>query len=226
MTDRIIRLGGIAAVVFVVLILITAFAPGSPPSADDTVTKLREFLVDHRGTLLFSNFLALIAVPFVLWFGVVFREVVRGDRTSSALGTFSLAGLLITAPAALIGGALSVAPVYVDGAAERVSDDTLQALFSAQSLCFGATSAGIAAFALGAGLAIRRTGVLPAYTMWLAFLAVLGNIVAMFSTLGAGASNIGFTGLLTFALFLLVTGITMAAGKVAPVLDAPLTARA
>ena len=70
--------------------------------------------------------------------------------------------------------------------------------------------------ALTAGLSIRRTGALPAYTMWLAFIAVVGNLAAMVSTLDAKVGLISFAGLLSFALFLLVTGIVMAAGKATP----------
>ena len=65
----------------------------------------------------------------------------------------------------------------------------------------------------GSAAAIRRSGTLPAYAMWLALLAVVGNIVTMFSDLGPGAAALGFAGVMTFALFILVTGITMAIGK-------------
>jgi hypothetical protein len=97
MTDRAVRWGGVAAIVFVVLVLITVFAGGPPPAADDPADKIRTYLVDHRTGLLVSNFLGLLAIPFVIWFGVVLRELVRGDRTANALGTASLAGLLVTA---------------------------------------------------------------------------------------------------------------------------------
>jgi hypothetical protein len=216
MTDRAVRWGGVAAIVFVVLILITVFAGGQPPAVDDPADKIRTYLVDHRTGLLVSNFLGLLAIPFVIWFGVVLRELVRGDRAANALGTASLSGLLVTAPMAMAGGALSVAPIYVDGVADKLGDDALRIVFESQMLLFAATSSGIVLFSLLAGLAIRRTIALPAYAMWLAFLATVGNVVAMISVLGSGVSALGLLGLLTFALFLLVTGITMAAGKATP----------
>jgi hypothetical protein len=221
MTERTVRWGGVAAVVFVVLILITAFSAGEPPAADDAVDKIRTYFVDHRSALLISNLIGLIAVPFVVWFAVVLREVLRGDPTTNALGLASLAGLLVTASMALAGGAVATSPVYVDGVADNLGDDTLRIVFEAQSLLFAATSAGIVLFSLTAALAIRRTGALPAYTMWLAWLATLGNVVTLFSTADAGAAMLGFVGLLSFALFVLVTGITMAAGKATPTTMAP-----
>jgi hypothetical protein len=220
MSDRTIKWGGAAAILFVVLILITAFGAGQPPMADDSVDKIRAYLVDHRTALLVFNAIGLFAVPFVLWFAVVLREVLRGDQTSNALGTASLAGLILTASMALAGGALQVAPIYVSGVAEGLNGDVLRIIFEAQNLLFAATSAGIIVFTLGAGLAIRRTNALPAHTMWLAFLAVIGNLATMFSTVGAKVSGFGFAGLLSFALFLLVTGITMVISKATPAVAA------
>jgi hypothetical protein len=181
--------------------------------ADDAVPKIREYYLDHRSNLLCANFLGIVATPFILWFAVVLRDMFRGDRLTNALGTFSLAGLIVTAPMAMIGGALQVSVIYVDGAAQTYRPDTLRLLYDAQSLAFAATSAGIAAFTLGAALAIRRTRALPSFTMWLALLAVVGNIVAMFTVLDAGMATLGLTGVSTLGIFVLVTGITMAAGK-------------
>ena len=216
MSDRFVRWGGIAAIVFVVLILFTAFGAGSPPAGDDAVDKIRDYMSDNRSLLLAGNSIALLAVPFVVWWAIVFRELVRGDAVSNALGTGTLAGVLITAPKAMAGGAVSVSVIYLDKGIADASDDVVRLAFEAQNLLFGATAAGIGLMALTAGLAIRRTRALPSYTMWLAFLAVIGNVATIAATLNASAATIGFAGLLSFTLFLLVTGIVMAAGKASP----------
>jgi hypothetical protein len=216
MSSRTIQWGGAAGMFFVVVILVSAFGTGQPPNADDSIDKIRSFLLDNRSALLLLNALALFAVPFVIWFAIVLRDVVRGDPTANALGTASIAGLLITAPMAMAGGALQVSMVYVDGSVQGLSPDALRVTFEAQNLLFASTSAGLFLFALGAALAIRRTGALPAYTMWLGFIAAAGNVVAMFGLLGAGAAMIAFVGLLTFALFVFVTGLTMALDKTTP----------
>jgi hypothetical protein len=214
MSDRTMRWGGLAGVVFVVLLVVATSAGGSMPKPDDSVAKIQKYFVDHRGGLLLGNFLALVAIPFALWFAVVLRDAVRGDRLSNMFGNASLVGIAITAPMAMVGGALQVAPVYVKGAAGQYDANLLRLIFDAQGLAFAATSAGIVAFALGSAAAIRRSGALPAYTMWLALLAVVGNVLTMFSVLSAGAAAMGFLGVATFGLFILVTGITMAANKV------------
>ena len=213
MSERAIRWAGMAGIVFVILIVISVAISGSPPMADDAVSKIRDYYVEYRSNLLWANLLGILPIPFILWFAVVLRELCRSDRLASALGTFSLAGLLVTAPIALIGGALNVSVIYVDGAAQRYSPGTLRIIYDAQGLAFAATSAGIAAFALGAALAIRRSGALPSFTIWLGLLAVLGNVLAMFTVLDASAATMGFAGVTTFALFVLVSGIVMAAAK-------------
>ena len=215
MTDRTVRLGGLAGVIFVILILITIFAGGSMPKPDDSVLKIQKYFVDHRRGLLFTNFAGIVAIPFALWFGVVLRELVRRDRLASLYGTGLLSGLLVAASMALAGGALEATPVYVSGAAQKYDPNLLRLVFDAQTLAFIATSAGILAFAAASAVAIRRSEVLPAYTMWLAVLAVAGNAVTMISALGARLSAVGIFGVATFGIFILVTGITMAAGKAA-----------
>ena len=221
MSDRLIRWSGVAGIVFVALILITIFSAGSPPAGDDSIREIRSFMADHRTALLIGNTLGLLAIPFVIWFFVVLRELLRGDTTANALGTAMLSGVLLTAALAIAGGGVSVAAVYVDGAVERIGGGSLRIVFEAQNLLFGATSAGLVLMSIAAALAIRRTGALPAYTMWLALLATLGNLAAMVATLDAGAATIGFVGVSTFALFVLVTAITMAVGKASPATTAP-----
>src|SRR5438445_814721 len=165
MQDRAVRWAGIAGVIFVVLIVISIFTGGSMPAPDDSVEKIRSFYVDHRGGLIAGNFIGLFATPFALWFGVMLRELVRRDRVSNALGTASLAGLLVTAPMAMLGGVLQEVPVFVKGGAAHYSGDTLRLLFDAQALAFTATASGIIVFVAAAALALRRTSALPSYAM-------------------------------------------------------------
>jgi hypothetical protein len=115
----------------------------------------------------------------------------------------------------MVGGAIGTAAVYVDGVAQTMGDDSIRIVYEGQSLLFGATAAGLTLFAIATGLAIYRTRSLPTYTMWLAFLAAIGNVVALFSTLAPGISLLALFGVLTFALFVLVAGVVMATGKVA-----------
>ncbi len=216
MSDRMVRWGGAAGIVFVVLVLFTIVIGGSPPAGDDSVDKIRDYMVDHRSAILIGNAVGLVAVPFIIWFFVVLREMLRGDVMTNALGTSMVSGVLLTAALALVGGSVIAAAVYVDGAVTELGDDSVRIVFEAQSLLFAATSAGFLLMSVTAALAIRRTGVLPMYTMWLALLAAVGSLAAIGSTLDAGAATIGLFGVGTFALFVLAAGIAMATGKVTP----------
>ncbi len=209
-----VRAAGIAALVFVALTLVAVFATGEPPAADDAVAEIRDYLVDHRSTLLLSNLLGLVAIPFVIWFGTVMRQALRRDRTADAFGTASLAGLILAATMAMAGGAVGTAPVYVDGVAGQLGDDTIRFAYEAQTLLFAATSAGFLLFGLTTGLAIQRTRGLPIYLAWLAYLVALGNLVALVSTAAPGASALGLFGVLSFVLFVLIAGIVMIIGRV------------
>lgn len=214
MTDRAVRWAGIAGIVFVIAVVITIVAGGSMPAPDASTDEIRRYFVDHRSGLLISNFLGLVATPFVLWFGVALRQQFRRDAMSTVLGTTALAGLILTAAMATVGGVLQAAPVYVDGAANHTSADVLRLLFDAQALSFGATAGGMFLFAACSAFAIRRTGALPTYVMWLATLNALGAVLAAFSVLAPGAFALGFVGVTTLLLFVLVAGVTMATGKV------------
>src|SRR3954452_20056915 len=143
MTDRAIRVAGIAALVFVVLLLIGALAPGSPPSGGASVDEIRTFMTDHRSAILLATLLGILATPFGVWFFVTLRELTRGDTTSNMAGTSALAGIIITACMALVGGAVFAAPLYVDGFTEGAADDTIRLVYSLQFLVFESTTAGL-----------------------------------------------------------------------------------
>ncbi len=213
MSIRAIRLGGVAAIVFVILIVAGGFL-ANQPMADDSATKIRNFMVDHRGALLAMTLLGLFAVPFALWFVVVLREVLRGDAAQNALTMAMVLALALTGAMALAGGAVAASAAYLNGTAAKLGDDTIRIVWETQGLLFSSTAPGTTAFGAAAALAIRRSGALPAYTMWLAVLAAVAGVVSMFAVLGAGASGLGFISFVGFALFSLVTGITMATGKV------------
>ena len=216
MTDRAIRLAGVAALVFVALILISAFAPGSPPAADASVDKIRSFMVDHRGGILAAQLLGIFATPFAVWFFVTLRELTRGDRTdrtTNMAGTAALLGLTITGVLALVGGAVFAAPLYLNGFTDGTGDDIIRLVYSMQTEVFVATAAGLIVTMLGAHIAIRRSGALPVWVAWIAALAAVLNVVSAFASISAGASGLGFLGLIGFAVFMIVSGIMFVAGK-------------
>jgi len=214
MTDRAVRVAGLAALVFVVLILIGALAPGNPPAGDASVDKIRMFMTDHRGAILLATLLGLFATPFAVWFFVTLRELTRGDGISNMAGTSMLAGIIFTGCMALVGGAVFAAPLYLDGFTEGATDDTVRIVYSMQFLVFESTVAGLLLVLGGAFVVIRRTRALPMAAAWVAALGFVLAVVAAFATLSAGSGALGFLGLVGLVLFMVVAGIMMLAGKV------------
>ena len=68
MSDRAVRWAGVAGIVFVVLVVITIVVSGSPPMGDDAVSKIRDYYIDHRSSLLWANLVGIVGIPFILWF--------------------------------------------------------------------------------------------------------------------------------------------------------------
>ena len=201
------RSAGGSAVIFAILLLVTGFAAGSPPQADDSVTKIAKYFADHRGVMLVSLLLQLIAVPLAIWFFAVVRQAVAGDPVDNALGLAAVAGIVLAGAMALAGNAVGAAIIYVKDA--TFIGDIIRFMYELQTLLFISTAAGILTASGATAWAAHRTKRLPAVAVWLGLLAVVGNLVAMFASLGASAAMIGFAGFLTFALFMLVTGAAM-----------------
>jgi len=211
MNAKVARSAGASAIGFVVLVVITIIISGSPPASDaDKIEKIREYFIDHRGAILTGGVLQLLAVPLVIWFFVNVRQAVRGgDAATNALGMAAVAGIVLGGACALGGQAAIGSTVWTKGFGESLSDDVVLVVYNLQSLLFVSASAGIGLAAGASAWAGKRTGALPAASVWLGALAVVGNLVAIFSFLGSGALVLGLAGIVTFLLFLLVTGVWM-----------------
>src|ERR1700750_551593 len=76
-SDRSLALAGI---VFVVLMLIAAFLPGSPPKPNDSAAKIVKFVTDKNDQLRWSGFVGVLASIVLLgWLGAVWRLLRRAE---------------------------------------------------------------------------------------------------------------------------------------------------
>ena len=55
------RWGAGAGVVFVIMVVVSAFLPGSPPGEHWTTEHIRSWVLDHRRALLVSSFVMSVA---------------------------------------------------------------------------------------------------------------------------------------------------------------------
>jgi hypothetical protein len=112
--ERYAALGGIW---FVVLSVISAFLPGAPPSASDSVVKIAKYFSDHSGAIEVATLLAGLGIPGLLWwFGSVWRLMADAEGGRPRMAVVALAGLATAAALALASGAISstVALRHVD----------------------------------------------------------------------------------------------------------------
>src|ERR1700704_4099555 len=84
------RWSALGGILFVVLILVSAFLPGSPPKTSDSAAKIAKFVVDKHDELRWAAYLgALAAVPLFWFAGAVWRLLRRaegGEPRLAAMG--------------------------------------------------------------------------------------------------------------------------------------------
>jgi hypothetical protein len=206
-TERSLALAG---VVFVVLVLISAFLPGSPPKPDDSAAKIAKFVVDNNDQLRWAGFVGLLAAIVLLgWLGAVWRTMRRAEGGTPMLAVGAALGAGLAAALFSVGGILMSA-VAIVGPAQLGNPDTrfFYILFNALG---SAGAIGLALFIGAFASVILETGVLPKVMGWLGVLVALALLVA-----GGGVAStrdvffvFGFIGFISFAIWTLVISVLM-----------------
>ena len=204
--DWLVPLTGAA---FVVVGLISFATGGEPTSADKPASEIVEFYVDNKDSIQLGAILATLAGVLLIFFGAYLRKVLHAaGGEGEILSLVAFAGTVVVAVGFAIDStilfALSEAADDVDPAAAQA----LQALWDNDFLPF---VLGTMAFLWATGLAIVKTGVLPAAIGWL--MIALGVV---------GATPVGFIAAIGAALMVLVLSIMLAlqARAAAPVAPA------
>lgn len=188
----------------VALIVGSLVAGGSTPAADAPVERIVAFYGEHRraqaasgtllgvGTLLFLIFALTLAAALR-------RPPVQASEWPSVLAT---GGAVLVAVGLSLFAALSLALSQLAGHIEPAALQALHVL--SQDLVFPLTL-GITAFLLGAGIAVRRAGVMPS---WLGSMAVGFGLVAAVPShvLGGVLDHVGFLAFGGLCLWTLLVG--------------------
>ena len=204
------RAAGAGGIVFVVLVLVSAFLPGAPPSTSDPARDIAKYFTDHGDAIRQASFLGIIAtLPIVWWTAAMYRMLERATG-NARLGVMAAVGVAI----ATVGGGVSsivfavVAMVGVDGSGGLAGTKffyllgtNLTALVAiGTALVVGSVSAGI-----------LRTGMMPKWIAWLGALVALLSVVG--SLIGVSGNDavmvVLFASFLTFALWLVIVSIIM-----------------
>jgi hypothetical protein len=160
------RFAPLAGVLFIVLVILALIIGGESPSADDSVETVLDYVKgDKDSAIAASVILALAVVPF-LWFQGVLRSVLAAAEGPPArLANTAWAGaILVAVGVTLLSGFTFAAADSVDD----VSPQVTQTLSVLQADLFFPVAVGTAVFLLASGLAIIRSGALPAWLGWVA----------------------------------------------------------
>lgn len=209
------RWGGLGGVLFVVLAVISAVMPGSPPKTSDSAAKIANFVNDNRDALRWASFVGAVGGIALFWFlGTVWRVLRRAEGGSPRLAVMAVLGATFATVMAAVGGITlsAVAIVGVDGVGGRAG--TRFFYIVATNLGVG-TVIGIAVFLGAFSAVILRTGVFPRWLGW------LGALIALVAVLGSASTAstrdeyfaLGFAAFIGFMVWSLVISIMIVLGR-------------
>jgi hypothetical protein len=199
---------------FVLFVVAAIVLQGEPPPFDQPVAEAREFFAARGGRYLVGDYLAGLAfifgfLPFVVGLRSLLGRAEGGLQIGSRL-------LLVAGVATVVVG--DAATVFTDamalaGGGAELDDSTIHALLVANAVAIAAIGLPMALLAFAAAAVVWMTGALPRW------LAVIGSIVGVLHVAGAAFPIEGepdgvlftlrFLGLIAFALFVLLTSISM-----------------
>lgn len=189
------RYAAVGGVVFVVLNVIGALLPGTPPAADDSAVKITKYFQDHTGAIEAAQvFLGVGVIGLLWWFGSLWRMMVRAEDGRPRMAVVALLGLAAAAGLVLLSGALtSTTALRIDevGGGSRF-------YYLLSGVVISTAGFGIVAF-LGAVCALNyRTKFMPQWITYLGWLVAAGFLAA---SLGSASDSVAFF-VLGFSSFL------------------------
>jgi hypothetical protein len=208
------RWSALGGILFVVLVLASAFVPGSPPKPGDSAAKIAKFVADKGDEIRWAAYLGAIAAVPLFWFaGGVWRLLRRAEGGNPRLTVVAVLGLGFAVLAGALGGvilgALGIMGVSGSGGPSGTR------FFYVLSFNVGAlTSFGAAVFVGAFSIVIVRSAVLPTVMGW------LGGLVAILFLIGGAVVastrdaffTISFVSFIAFAVWvLIVSGLMLRA---------------
>jgi len=197
------RLAPLTGVLFVVLVFVSFFVQGEPPSADEGPRKVAEWYIDHEGQTIFGALLAGLGAVALLFFAATVRRAMR--RGEQAMGVLSMA--------ALAGGAVAATGIATDSAlrfaladqADDISPVAVQALHGFWEAFFFPMVVGLGTLILALSLAALRTRLIP---IWLAWIGIVLFVVFF--------TPAGFVAFLASALWTIAVSVLLWRQEPAP----------
>lgn len=205
------RWSPVGGIVFAVLIAVSGLIAGSPPKLTDPTGKIVKYLTDNQGVLRWSAYIGAVGTGFALWWaGSVWRTIRSAEGGSPLLAVTAVGGLLLGLSVAMVGSIIT-AVLATPGVGVGTGAGGVRFFYILGTALFGGVGIGVIAFAGAFSVVIIRTRVLPSFVGWFGLLVAIVWIpgAAVMSTTRDEVYYITFAGFLLFALWALVTSITM-----------------
>lgn len=193
--ERYAALGGF---VFVVLNVIGALLPGTPPAPDDTAAEIAKFFKDNDSMIMAGQALSGFGtIGLAWWFGSLFRRMRAAEGGNPRLSVVALLGLALGGTMALTSGAISsTIALRID----EVGEGGAQIFYSMAGIVIATSAFGVVIF-LSAVCALNyRASMFPAWTSYLGWLAAAGFVVGSLSSAN-DAAVFGFAGFISFLVW-------------------------
>ncbi|HYU39876.1 MAG TPA: hypothetical protein VEM59_08570 [Acidimicrobiia bacterium] len=195
--------GAAAGLLFVVLVVVSAFVASSPPAIDESAREVAKYFRDHDTAIRVGAFLAGLAALSFLWFlGSLWSRLRRPEETRR-LATITAGGGVVTIALVLSGFAIK------STIALRLRElGPLGARFfwTLSNVVIGMASFSIAVLVAATSIAALRTKVFPAWLGWVGVVLSLAWVVAGIGVASdnGGLFTYGFVVFLVWLVWILV----------------------
>jgi hypothetical protein len=208
------RWSALGGILFVILVVTSAFMPGTPPKTSDSAAKIANFISDNNDAIRWSGFVGALGTIAMFWFlGAVWRVLRRAEGGNPRLTVVAVLGAGFALVMGAVGGILlsAIGIAGVNGSGGALNTKFLYVLSANLAV---ATALGIAVFVSAFSIVIVRTGVFPRALGWIGGLIALVAVVAVASVSSTRDVFfvLGFVAFLSFALWLLIISVMMLRG--------------
>ena len=195
MSDKLSRFVPLAGVVFVALLVVSAFLPGSMPSSSASGVQIIAYAKGHQNSLNASAFL----IGLSLFFGLIFYGQLSGYLRSSPKGerlaTIAFGGAVLFAAGGGVAGGTSLA---LADSPQKLDPAAAQALYALMRDLPMILFVGVGVLMFAAGVAIVRSQLLP---RWLGYAGIIFGVITVLP--------LGFVALVIGAAWTLAASVAM-----------------
>ena len=208
------RWSALGGILFVVLIVVSAFMPGTPPKPSDSAAKIAKFFGDNGDAIRWAALVGAVGTIGLFWFlGGVWRVLRRAEGGDPRLTVVAVAGAIFAAVMGAV-GSITLSAVGIAGVSGSGGASGTKFFFVLATNLGVGTAIGIAVFLGAFSAVILHTGVFPKVLGWFGALLAL---VAVAATASVSSTRdvfvvLGFVAFLGFGLWVLIISVMMLRG--------------